>query len=150
MGSQRVGRVALMSIHPAYAEAILRGEKTVEFRKRPIADDVTHVIVYATAPLGAVVGAFTVTGQVTTNPRTLWQQFADVSGISKRKFFEYFGARSHGTGIGVGEVFAPAELIYLSEALGVSRPPQSFQYVPADKAASALRAMTRVRVAPAA
>lgn len=31
------GRIALMSIHPQYARAILDGTKEVEFRKRPLA-----------------------------------------------------------------------------------------------------------------
>ena len=75
MAADTVGRVALMSIHPEYANAILAGRKTVEFRKRPIGDDVTHVIVYATAPTGAVVGAFTVTGQDTTSLTRLWETF---------------------------------------------------------------------------
>ena len=39
-----------MSIHPVYANAILTGDKKVEFRKRRLAADVTHVLVYATAP----------------------------------------------------------------------------------------------------
>ncbi len=51
MDSIEVGCIALMSIHPQYANAIVEGTKRVEFRKRPLARNVTHVIVYATAPV---------------------------------------------------------------------------------------------------
>ncbi len=62
MASAAIGRVALFSIHPQYAEAILAGTKSVEFRRTPLADDVTHVVVYATAPTKMVVGIFEVDG----------------------------------------------------------------------------------------
>ncbi|MBN9619395.1 MAG: ASCH domain-containing protein, partial [Actinobacteria bacterium] len=94
MGSPAVGRVALMSIHPEYADAILAGTKKVEFRKRPIADDVTHVIVYATAPVSAIVGAFTVENQATAAPSNLWRRFAKVGGITRHGFFSYFADRT--------------------------------------------------------
>ena len=149
MGSPSVGRVALMSIHPAYADAILAGTKKVEFRKRPIADDVTHVIVYATAPISAVVGAFTVEHQATATPSTLWRQFADVAGISRRGFFSYFADRTCGVGIQVGDVLVPDSPISLTGIAGVSRPPQSFQYLDAATATSAIAAMTRVDTEPA-
>jgi predicted transcriptional regulator len=82
-----------MSIHPEFAEAILNGEKTVEFRKRRIAEDVTHIAIYVTQPVSAIVGVFEVEGQLTTSPRRLWRAFHDAAGISRRHFFEYFGAR---------------------------------------------------------
>ena len=65
MAQAAPGRVALMSIHPRYAHAILEGRKTVEFRKRPLAEDVTHVVIYSTVPDRAVIGYFTVDGQET-------------------------------------------------------------------------------------
>jgi len=141
MDSIQLGRVALMSIHPEFAEAILSGRKTVEFRKRPIGDDVTHVIVYATAPTAAVVGAFTVAGQATDDPRNLWQTYADVAGISQDRFFAYFAGRPTGTGIHVGRVFISRSPLRLSDGLGLARPPQSYQYVEAEAARMVLSSM---------
>ena len=129
MGSPAVGRVALMSIHPRYADAILAGTKKVEFRKRPIGADVTHVVVYATAPVSAVVGAFTVTGQETHPPRKLWRLFERVAGISRSGFFDYYAEREHGTGIRVGEILVPDAPLSLLHDLGVAHPPQSYQYL---------------------
>ncbi|MGL5827868.1 MAG: hypothetical protein ACRCYU_24140 [Nocardioides sp.] len=144
MAETTVGRVALMSIHPQYAAAILDGTKQVEFRKRPVGGDVTHVLVYATAPISAVVGAFTVTGQDTEHPRMLWQRFREVAGISRSGFFAYFADRCYGTGIRVGERLAPANPLSLRDDLGVRRPPQSFQYLSPITAASALTEMATV------
>ena len=50
MDSQTNYRVALMAIQPGYAEAILAGVKTVEFRKRALAPDIETVLVYETSP----------------------------------------------------------------------------------------------------
>lgn len=131
-----------MSIHPQYAQRILAGTKRVEFRKRPIADDVTHVIVYATAPVSAVVGAFEVEAQHTLNPRTLWKQFRTVAGIGWTDYIAYYDGRAAGTGIAVGKVLKPDEPLCLLGELGIARPPQSFQYVHADTARAALAAMS--------
>lgn len=140
MASTAPGRVALMSIHPEYAQAIVEGSKRVEFRKRPLGADVTHVVVYATAPVSRVVCIFSVDGQETETPRTLWDRFRDVAGISRAKFFAYFDDRSHGTGIKVGEVLTLEDPWHLVEDLGVARPPQSYQYLGADRARPLLAA----------
>lgn len=129
MGSRQVGRVALMSIHPQYAQAILNGTKKVEFRKRPIAADVRHVVIYATAPISAIVGVFSVTEQTTTSPRCLWTRFQKVAGIAHDGFNDYYAGRDLATGIGIGQVTTLAEPLYLEEHLGISRPPQSYRYL---------------------
>jgi predicted transcriptional regulator len=134
VAARTVGRVALMSLHPEFAAAILSGEKTVEFRKRPIADDVTHVVIYVTKPVAAVVGIFRVGGQVTTSPDSLWRAFRSVAGISRGRFFDYFGSRLSGTGIKVDTVHAFDAQLPLAESVGVSHPPQSFQYLSAEQA----------------
>lgn len=131
-----------MSIHPHYAQQILAGTKRVEFRKRPIAADVTHVIVYATAPVSSVVGAFTVEGQHTRNPHTLWRLFRGVGGISWSDFMDYYEGRPLGTGITVGEVLRASEPMRLNADLGIARPPQSFQYLSAQSAKLAILAMS--------
>jgi predicted transcriptional regulator len=144
VASQLTGRVALMSIHPVYANAILCGDKKVEFRKRPLASDITHVLVYSTAPVSAVVVSFTVASQHTSAPVNLWKRFGKVSGIPRRKFFDYYSSSALGTGIEVGMVFAPRQPLNLAASLGVQRPPQSFPYLTPETAQSALDAMSPV------
>lgn len=141
MGTPAVGRVALLSIHPRYAESILAGAKRIEFRKRPLADDVTHVVVYATAPVSAVVGAFSVEGQHTHAPNELWRRFAEVGGIEADAFAAYYGNRDTGTGIAVGEVLRSAAPMCLRSQLGISHPPQSFRYLATETARAVLRQM---------
>lgn len=134
MGKNAPGRVALMSIRPEFANAILSGEKVVEFRKRPVADDVSHVLIYATMPVGSLVGWFAVRGQKTMSPKGLWSTFRAVGGISKSRFFEYYDQREHATGILVDTAARFPEPVPLTE-LGTSlRPPQSFQYLTAAQA----------------
>lgn len=118
-----------MSIRPEFAGAILSGDKVVEFRKRPVADDVSHVLIYATMPVGALLGWFAVRGQKTMSPKRLWSTFREVGGITKSRFFEYYDQREHGTGIlveSVGQFPMPVSLADLDTRL---RPPQSFQYL---------------------
>jgi len=118
-----------MSIRPEFARQILAGTKRVEFRKRPLAGDVIDVVIYASTPVRAIVGAFRVPRQETMAPRALWERFADVGGIGGHRFSEYFHGHEQGTGIHVGEILVPLEPIPLQD-VGLRRPPQSFQYLP--------------------
>lgn len=43
------GRIALISIHPQFAEAIVGGNKRVEFRKTALRSDVNHALIYSTS-----------------------------------------------------------------------------------------------------
>ncbi|MFJ4228415.1 hypothetical protein ACIPYV_12715 [Paenarthrobacter nicotinovorans] len=120
-----------MSIRPEFADAILSGQKVVEFRKRPVADDVSHVLIYATMPVGSLLGWFVVRGQQTMSPKRLWSTFRGVGGISKSRFFDYYDQREHGTGILVETAGRFLEPVPLSKLGTTLRPPQSFQYLTA-------------------
>ena len=111
-----------------------------------MADDVTHVVVYATAPVSAVVGAFAVVEQHTLAPRSLWQRFKDVAGIGKQDFMSYYTGYSTGTGIAVGEVIRPSEPLCLQSRLGIARPPQSFQYLSEETARTTLGSMAPILI----
>lgn len=140
MAQAAAGRVALMSIHPRYAWAILEGRKTVEFRKRRLADDVTHVVIYSTVPDRAVVGYFTVEGQETSTPDSLWSQFRDRGVIDENDFFAYYAGRDRATGIRVGAATRLRRPLSLTLDLGVAHPPQSYQYLPSERFATVLAA----------
>lgn len=118
-----------MSIRPEYVEAIISGEKTVEFRKQRLAPDVETVIIYATSPVKAIVGEFAIISQISKSPAGLWQEFRLVSGIDRRRFFEYFRGRSSGVGIVIGNVTAYTAQKRLEDVVPGSRPPQSFRYL---------------------
>jgi predicted transcriptional regulator len=120
-----------MSIRPKYACAILDGTKTVEFRKKALADDVHRVIIYTTFPVQAVVGEFTIATQVIASPKALWRRFSNVAGIDRRSFFEYFEGTTDAVGIVIDEVTEYETPVSIEDIEPGARPPQSFMYVTA-------------------
>lgn len=125
-------RVALMSIKPEYAQKLLSGTKRVEFRRMAPREHVGRVLVYATQPVGALVGILEITGVERASPDQLWRKYRSVAGIAKGKFFEYFHGVEEGDALVVGRVWALTRLVALGSAGLDSRPPQSFRYVDGD------------------
>ncbi|MBZ5735641.1 hypothetical protein K8Z61_14190 [Nocardioides sp. TRM66260-LWL] len=132
MGEGTAGRVALMAIRPQYAQAILTGAKTVEFRKRGLADDVDTVLVYETAPTRSVVGVFKVDDTVRMSPRGLWRRFGSVGAIARGDFMSYYDTSPTAVGLVVGTVVSLRVPVPLSELRPSPPVPQSFSYLPAD------------------
>lgn len=128
MGAPTDPVVALLSIHPRYAEAILEGEKRVEFRKRRFARPVDRVVIYATAPVQRIVGTFAIEAIDVDVPSALWQRYGAVGGIDRGVFDAYYLDADEGMAIKVGEV-APVIAHLPLAALGNLCPPQSYQYL---------------------
>lgn len=118
-----------MSVHPQFAEAIMDGRKKVEFRKRRLADDVTVVWVYATAPVRRVIGYFEVDSMHTANPADLWTRFADVGCIDRADFDRYYADSHTGAGIGIRNAVRLASPAPIGDLLPSGVPPQSYAYV---------------------
>lgn len=121
--------VALLSVHPRYAYAILDGVKRVEFRKSEFKRDVSHVVIYATAPIGRVVGVFEVDGIDKQTPEDLWKSYHDVGGIEERSFFDYYSGHLHGVALKVGAVRRLTEPLSLGALRPGMTPPQSYLYL---------------------
>lgn len=134
-------RLALLSVHPEYAEALVAGTKRVEFRKRALAPDVTHVAIYATMPVGRIIGVFSVREQVTDTPVGLWKRFKRVAGIDQDRFLAYYDGHQSGVGIRVRKVIPLDEHLTLEDAFGITRPPQSVQYFEPASAGAPLHAV---------
>lgn len=118
-----------MSIHPEYAERLLDGSKRVEFRKRPLAADVTTVLIYATMPVGQLVGAFEIDGYDISSPSAVWERHKSHAGISRSNFRRYFSGRRRAVGILVRDARRLDRPLPLSELDDTLRPPQSFRYL---------------------
>ena len=129
MAAQPTQRSALMSIRPQFANAILAGTKTVEFRKRRLAEDVSRVVIYTTSPIQAVVGEFTVANQVVASPQVLWRRYWRVAGIDRASFFKYFDGTIDAVGILIDDVIEYGRPQSLGEFEPGVRPPQSFMYL---------------------
>lgn len=132
MGGEQTGRVAMMAIRPEFAHAIMDGHKTVEFRKQRLADDISVVYIYATAPESQIVGWFTIDTIVEDTPRALWRQFKARGVIRYRPFMQYYAGRRKGVAILVAQAHQLSKPIRLRELNPQPAVPQSFVYLAAD------------------
>ena len=65
----------LLSIKPEYAESILSGKKKYEFRKNIFRNkNVDTIVIYATMPVGKVIGEFKVGDILALSPSELWDK----------------------------------------------------------------------------
>ena len=144
MAQQSHRRVALLSIHPRHATAILDGRKTVELRRTRLPIDVSHVVVYATSPMQTIVGWFEVDAIERDRPSRLWNRHGPATGVSRREFRTYFHGAEEGTAISVGRVVVLKSPVELSRVWS-SSPPQSFCYLDARLAQRRLR-MTEQKI----
>lgn len=135
MGPHDVERVALLSIKAKYAEAIFFGRKTVEFRRSRLAPDIEVAIVYATQPVGRIIGWFRVAGIAESTPDGLWRRFRRDGAIRRRDYFAYFDGADRAYAIEIAEPTPVSEPLLLDSLIPGLRAPQSFQYLPAPLAA---------------
>lgn len=120
----------LLSIKPEYAEKILSGEKRFEFRKAIFKNkDVKTIVIYATMPVGKIVGEFEFDGVLTGTPDAVWTQTEDYSGISQNFFEEYFNGREMAHAIKVGSVKRYLEPLNLTTIVPNGLAPQSYRYI---------------------
>ncbi|MGY2683187.1 ASCH domain-containing protein [Pseudomonas tolaasii] len=124
----------LLSIKPEYARKILSGEKKFEFRKVGFNDtSVSTVIIYATKPVGKLVGEFEILRVIVGSPSKVWECTKKHAGIDRHFFDSYYHGKEQAVAIAVGKVRQYAEPKCLSE-LGVgTTPPQSFRYIKNDE-----------------
>lgn len=120
----------LLSIKPEYAEKILNGTKRFEYRKAiPRNQSVRTVVIYATMPVGKVVGEFEVGGVLRDKPSVLWSRTKEASGITRAFFDSYFSGRTEASAIAVNKPKRYAKPLDLEDVSGSVTPPQSFQYL---------------------
>ena len=120
----------LLSIKPEYANRILEGTKRYEFRKRvPLDARVKTVVIYATMPVGKVVGEFSIESVHAEAPSRLWSRTKGASGITRKFFSEYFHGREIAYAIEVKEVMKYPKPKSVRDFLPSGVAPQSFAYV---------------------
>lgn len=118
----------ILSIYPVYAEAILNGMKKYEFRKNLAAQEVDTIILYATAPVSAVVGEVTVAGKLRGDTYSFWDVVKEGAGIAISDYFRYFIECRTACAYKLGEATRYTEPKPLAD-YGIERAPQSFAYV---------------------
>lgn len=120
----------LLSIKPEYAEKILDGEKLFEFRKTiPKSPDIKIVIIYATLPVGKVIGEFEIDEFLSESPKKLWRLTQEYAGITKSFFNAYFDGRDMAHAIKVKKVRRYDKPLHLKDVVSNGVAPQSFRYI---------------------
>lgn len=118
----------LLSIRPEYVTAILNGKKSYEFRRVIFTKPVDTVLIYATRPIGKVVGEFRVENIITDDVCNLWSNMKEQSGMDENTFFSYFQGRSKGHAIKIGAI-RKYRLPYCPKEKHGIAPPQCFAYL---------------------
>lgn len=120
----------LMSIKPQFIEKIRRGEKKFEFRRvLPRCQEVDTIIVYASKPVGKVVGEITVGGYLTLTVDEMWERTKDESGLTREEFFDYFHDKKNAHAIAIKSYQDYEQPIPLDVLLPGKTPPQSYCYL---------------------
>lgn len=119
----------LLSINPKFAKKIFNGTKKFEYRKTIFKDNnVQAVVVYATRPVGKVIGEFRIKSVIEDTPTIIWRKTKRHSGVSQEFYSSYFSGRNKGFAIEIGELTQYDQPIDLND-LNVNRAPQSFLYL---------------------
>ncbi|MDO4401917.1 MAG: ASCH domain-containing protein [Clostridiaceae bacterium] len=121
----------LLSIKPKYVQRIFEGEKKYEYRKSLFKKDgINTIVIYATKPVGKVVGEFTFDTIIKANPEVLWEETKSNSGISKKDYLEYFKEKDNAYAIEIKDFQKYDNPLSLEELNpNIKSAPQSFMYI---------------------
>lgn len=120
----------LLSIKPEYVSKIFSGEKKYEYRKSLFSrQGITTVIIYATMPIGKVVGEFEIDTILADTPEEIWKKTRRSSGIDQIFFDEYFDGREKAFAIKIASFMIYDKPQNINEIIKRTHPPQSFCYV---------------------
>lgn len=122
-------RKILLSIKPEYVKRIMEGSKKYEYRKYLATKPIDMIIIYSTYPESKIIGEVKVVGTISASPTALWEKTKQNSGISRKKYREYFQSRK----IAYAYVLGEARMYDITNNLsdyGLKQAPQSFVYLP--------------------
>ncbi|HEI6963561.1 TPA: ASCH domain-containing protein [Yersinia enterocolitica] len=121
----------LLSIKPEFVERILDGSKRFEFRKGVFKNNnVKSVVIYATMPIGMIVGEFDIADVIEDTPSIVWKKTQKYAGISKNFFDSYFDSRERAVAIQISNVRKYDTPMLLSSLGDNISAPQSYRYLP--------------------
>lgn len=123
----------LLSIKPEFVNEIFNGNKKYEYRKNIFKNtDVKSVIIYATMPIGRIVGEFLIEKVLEDVPSQLWENTSTQSGITKAFYDLYFEGRDKAYALQIGKLIQYKEPINPYNLIEDFVPPQSFRYISDD------------------
>lgn len=127
------GRILMLSVRPAHAEKILRGEKTIELRRlRPNVRQGDTLLVYASAPVSALVGTARITGVACHHPSHLWKLVRSACAVTYGEFRQYFDGATCGYAISLSKARRaeqPLSLKQIQTVWPAFRAPQGYRYL---------------------
>lgn len=129
MDKKKTKDVIVIAIKPVFADAILSGSKTVEFRKNGVPTDIKNIVLYSTKPDQKITGYCSVVKCIIDHPETLWEKYGDIGGIRYADFQQYYMDTNIGKCYIIGEVFPFKQPISLVKCKFFSKAPQSFTYL---------------------
>lgn len=121
-----------IAVRPKYANKLISGKKDIELRKmRPNVQPGDYVIIYASAPVKAVVGFGKVKAIIMCSPREMWNKYSERLGIDIQEFYSYYNGYNKAVGIKFEMIkpVAPIRLIELRNVDPNFHPPQIYRYV---------------------
>ena len=122
--------IILMSIKPQFVEKIRRGEKKFEFRRvLPRHQEAGRIVVYASKPVGKVVGEITVADYHTYPVAEMWERTKEQSGLTREEFFDYFHGKQNAHAIEIKSYQDYEQPLPLDVLLPGKVPPQSYCYL---------------------
>lgn len=86
-------------------------------------------MIYATLPVGKIVGWFEVETIEENSPARLWSRFRGCGGVTKSQFLAYYEGSDTGYAIRVRHAHRLSRARQLKTASGLDRAPQSFAYL---------------------
>jgi len=120
----------LLSIKPEYAEKIFSGEKKFEFRKIGFKNKLIQtVVVYATMPIGKIIGEFNIKQIHKDRPKLIWKKTKRYSGIDETFFYEYYNGKEYAIAIEIDNPVLYEKPIDPKEKFENFVAPQSFKYL---------------------
>ena len=123
----------LMSLRPEFAELILQGRKTVEFRRKFSKKyEGATIVFYITRPVQQFMFTATIAQVDHNQKKNLWNMSQQECGISQSAFDQYFSGIDHGYAIHLSNIKLVPNQLVLEHAKKVCpqlRPPQSFQRI---------------------
>lgn len=127
-----VHKYLFIAVKPEYANKIISGQKDIELRKmKPHVQQGDYVIIYASAPVKAVLGFGKIKGIIECNPKYLWERYSNRLGINKQSYFSYYDGYHKAVGIEFDMIRAisPIGLEELRKVDPNFQPPQIYRYV---------------------
>lgn len=133
---------AMISLWPEFAEAIVSGQKKIEFRRRiPLPALSARIWIYATRPVKAVIGFSYLEAIFQGSVDALWTQYGREAFLSEEQYRAYFDGTEKATAFLLRDhkKIKPVGLDQLKEVRFNFQPPQSLTWLRKEEARKLVR-----------